>query len=33
MAIHSSVLENPVDRGDWGATVHGSAESDTTKAT
>ena len=30
-AIHSSILENPVDRGAWWATVHRVAkESDTT---
>ena len=23
MATHSSTLENPMDRGAWGATVHG----------
>ena len=26
-------LENPMDRGDWRATVHGIAESDTTEVT
>ena len=32
---HSSILglENPVDRGDWRATVLGISESDTTDAT
>ena len=28
-----SCLENPMDRGDWQATVHGVAESDMTEAT
>ena len=28
-----SYLENPMDRGTWGATVHSVAESDTTEAT
>ena len=28
-----SCLENPMDRGDWWATVHEVAESDTTEAT
>ena len=26
-------LENPMDRGAWGVTVHGVTESDTTEAT
>ena len=32
MGTHSSIhscLENPMDRGDWGATVHGIAKSQT----
>ena len=35
MATHSecSCLENPVDRGDWQATIHGVAESDMTEHT
>ena len=31
--LQDSCLENPTDRGAWGATVHGVAESDTTEAT
>ena len=31
--LHYSCLENPTDRGDWQATVHGVAESDTTELT
>ena len=31
--LQYSCLENPEDRGAWGATVHGAAESDTTEAT
>ena len=31
--LQYSCLENPLDRGDWPATVHGVAESDTTEAT
>ena len=31
--LQYSCLENPVDRGAWRATVHGVAESDTTKMT
>jgi len=27
LAMHSSILENPVDRGAWWATVHGVAKS------
>ena len=30
MAFHSSILENPMDRGAWRATVHGVMKSDTT---
>ena len=33
MATHSSILENPLDRGAWQATVLGVAESDTPEAT
>ena len=29
MATHSSILENPMDRGTWWATVHGVAKSRT----
>ena len=29
MAAHSSILENPMDRRTWWATVHRAAESDT----
>ena len=29
MATHSSILENPMDRGAWWATVHGVAKSRT----
>ena len=31
--LQYSCLENPTDRGDWWATVHGVAESDMTEAT
>ena len=31
--LQYSCLENPMDRGDWWATVHGFAESDTTEVT
>ena len=31
MATHSSILENPMDRGAWQATVHGVTESDMTE--
>ena len=29
MATHSSILENPMDRGTWQATVHGITKSQT----
>ena len=29
MATHSSILENPMDRGPWQATVHGITKSQT----
>ena len=29
MAIHSSILANPIDRGAWQATVHGAAKRQT----
>ena len=29
MATHSSIAENPMDRGAWWATVHGVAKSQT----
>ena len=32
-ALQHSCLENPNDRGAWGATVHGAAELDVTEAT
>ena len=32
-ALQHSCLENPTDRGAWGATVHGAAELDVTEAT
>ena len=31
-ALQYSCLENPMDRGAWGATVHGAAELDVTEA-
>ena len=31
--LHYSCLENPMDRGDWQATVHGVAKRDMTEAT
>ena len=31
--LQYSFLENPMDRGDWWATVHGVTESDTTEVT
>jgi len=31
--LHYSCLENPMDRGDWQATVHGVSESDVTEVT
>ena len=31
--LQYSCLENPMDRGDWWATVHGVTESDMTAAT
>ena len=31
--LQYSSLENPMDGGDWWATVHGVSESDTTEAT
>ena len=31
--LQYSSLENPMDRGDWWATVQGHKESDTTEAT
>ena len=31
--LHYSCLENPMDRGAWGATVHGVEESDMTEET
>ena len=31
MATHSSILENPMDRGAWRATAHGIAELDVTE--
>ena len=33
MASHSSILENPRDRGAWWGAVYGIAESDTTEGT
>ena len=32
-ALQYSCLQNPMDRGAWGATVHGAAELDVTEAT
>ena len=32
-ALQYSCLENPMDRGAWGATVHGAAELGVTEAT
>ena len=31
--LQYSCLENPIDRGVWGATVHRATQSDTTEAT
>ena len=31
--LQYSSLENPMDRGNWWATVHGDTESDTTEVT
>ena len=31
-ALQYSCLQNPMDRGAWGATVHGAAELDVTEA-
>ena len=33
MATHSSILENPMNKGVWQATVHRVAVSDTTEVT